>query len=87
MCLAVPGKVLSIDESNPELRMARVDFSGVIKEVSVQWLPETKVGDFILAHVGMALNIIDEEDAQETLRLLRELGEMEENTEPGDQVS
>ena len=87
MCLAVPGKVLSIDESNPELRMARVDFSGVIKEVSVQWLPETRVGDYILAHVGMALNIIDEQEAQETLKLLRELGEMQINIEPGDQVS
>jgi len=87
MCLAVPGKVISINESDPELRMARVDFSGVIKEVSVQWLPETRVGDYILAHVGMALNIIDEEEAQETLRLLRELGEMEENLEPGDPAS
>ncbi len=86
MCLAVPGKVLSIDESNPELRMAKVDFSGIIKEVSVQWLPETRIGDYILAHVGMALNIIDEEEAQETLKLLRELGEMQENTEPDDQV-
>ena len=84
MCLAIPGKVLSIDESNPELRMARVDFSGVIKEVSVQWLPETRVGDYILAHVGMALNIIDEEEAQETLKLLRELGEMDIPGGPGD---
>ncbi|MBL7112331.1 MAG: HypC/HybG/HupF family hydrogenase formation chaperone [Bacteroidales bacterium] len=83
MCLAVPGKVVSIDESNPELRMARVDFSGIMKEVSVQWLPEVKVGDYILSHVGMALNIIDEEDAMETLKLLRELGEMDtENQEP-----
>jgi hydrogenase expression/formation protein HypC len=87
MCLAVPGKVLSIDESDPELRMARVDFSGVIKEVSVQWLPETRVGDYILAHVGMALNIIDEDEAQETLRLLKELGEMEEKLEQSDPTS
>ena len=82
MCLAVPGKVVSIDESNPELRMAKVDFSGIMKEVSVQWLPEVKVGDYILSHTGMALNILDEEDAMETLRLLRELGEMDaENPE------
>jgi hydrogenase expression/formation protein HypC len=84
MCLAVPGKVLSIDDSNPELVMARVDFSGIIKEISIQWLPETRVGDYILAHVGMALNIIDEEEAQETLRLLRELGEMDTAGSPGD---
>jgi len=52
MCLAVPGRVISIDESNPELRMARVDFSGITKEVCIQWLPETRIGDYILAHVG-----------------------------------
>ena len=79
MCLAVPGKVISIDDSNPDLRMARVDFSGIIKEVCIQWLPETKTGDYILAHVGMALNILDEDEARETLDLLRELGEMEIN--------
>ena len=55
--------------------MAKVDFSGIIKEISVLWLPEVKEGDYILAHVGMALNTIDEEEAMETLRLLRELGE------------
>ena len=82
MCLAVPGKVVSIDERNPDLRMAKVDFSGIMKEVSVQWLPEVKVGDYILSHTGMALNILDEEDAMETLKLLRELGEMDaENQE------
>jgi hydrogenase expression/formation protein HypC len=79
MCLAVPGRVISIDESNPELRMARVDFSGITKEVCIQWLPETRIGDYILAHVGMALNILDEEEARETLDLLRELGEFEIN--------
>lgn len=81
MCLAVPGKVISIDESNPDLRMARVDFSGIIKEVCIQWLPEVRTGDYILAHVGMALNILDEEEARETLKLLQELGEMEINHE------
>ena len=81
MCLAVPGKVLSIDQSDPGLIMAKVDFSGIIKEISVQWLPEVQVGDYVLAHVGMALNIIDEKEALETLSLLRELGEMD--AEPG----
>ncbi len=77
MCLAIPGKVISIDDSNPDLRMARVSFSGVMKDICVQWVPEVKIGDYILAHVGMALNILNEEEAMETLRLLRELGEME----------
>lgn len=77
MCLAVPGKVTSIDDSNPDLKMARVDFSGVIKEVCIQWLPEARVGDYILAHVGMALNVVDEKDALETLELLKEMGELD----------
>ena len=77
MCLAVPGKVMSIDESNPDLKMARVNFSGVLKEVSIQWLPEVKVGNYVLTHVGMALNVVDEKDALETLELLKELGELD----------
>ena len=77
MCLAVPGKVTSIDDSNPDLKMARVDFSGITKEVCIQWLPEARVGDYILAHVGMALNVVDEKDALETLELLKEMGELD----------
>ncbi len=77
MCLAVPGKVISIDQGDPELKMARVNFSGVVKEVCVQWLPEVKEGDYILAHVGMALNVVDEQDALETLELLKEMGELD----------
>ena len=78
MCLAVPGKVVSIDESNPELKMAKVNFSGVSKEVCIQWLPDVNIGDYVLVHVGFALNKIDEKDAQDTLRILREMGEIEE---------
>jgi hydrogenase expression/formation protein HypC len=77
MCLAVPGKVISIDESNPELKMAKVNFSGVSKEVCVQWLPGIKIGDYVLVHVGFALNKIDEKDAEETLRILREMSDLE----------
>ena len=78
MCLAVPGKVVSIDESNPDLKMAKVNFSGVSKEVCIQWLPDVNVGDYVLVHVGFALNKIDEKDAEETLRILREMGDIEE---------
>ena len=78
MCLAVPGKVVSIDESNPELKMAKVNFSGVSKEVCIQWLPDVNIGDYVLVHVGFALNKIDEKDAQDTLRILREMGDIEE---------
>jgi hydrogenase expression/formation protein HypC len=82
MCLAVPGKVLLIDKSNPELIMAKVNFSGVMKDICVQWLPEVQEGDYILAHVGMALNILNEEEALETINLIRELGEFNENQQP-----
>ena len=77
MCLAVPGRVVSIDHADPEMKMAKVDFSGIIKDVCVQWLPEVKKGDYVLAHVGMALNIVDEKDAMETLDLLKEMGEID----------
>ena len=77
MCLAVPGKVTSIDDSNPELKMAKVNFNGVTKDICVQWLPEVKVDDYVLVHVGFALNTIDEKDAIETIQLLKEMGDIE----------
>ena len=77
MCLAVPGKVVTIDNSDPNLKMAKVNFAGIVKEVCVQWLPEVMEGDYVLAHVGMALNIVDEKDALETLELLKEMGELD----------
>ena len=78
MCLAVPGKVISIDESNPELRMAKVNFGGVNKNICIQWLPDVKIGEYVLAHVGFALNKVDEKDAEETIKILREMGDIDE---------
>ncbi|HHJ09838.1 MAG TPA: HypC/HybG/HupF family hydrogenase formation chaperone [Bacteroidetes bacterium] len=79
MCLAVPGKIVSINSTDPELKMAKVDFDGMLADVCIQWLPEeVKVGDYILAHVGMALNKLDEEDARLTLESLRQMGELNE---------
>jgi len=66
MCLAVPGKVLSIDTSISELKMAKVDFGGVIKSVCVQWL-DVATGEYILTHAGMAISKIDKEEAEQTL--------------------
>ncbi|GBD87207.1 hydrogenase isoenzymes formation protein HypC [bacterium BMS3Abin03] len=77
MCLAVPGKITSIDESTPELKMAKVNFNGVTKDICVQWLPDVKVGEYVLVHVGFALNKIDEKDAEETLQVLREMGDID----------
>ncbi len=77
MCLAVPGKVTSIDDSNPELKMAKVNFNGVTKDICIQWLPDVKIDDYVLVHVGFALNTIDEKDAIETIQILKEMGDIE----------
>lgn len=77
MCLAVPGQIISIDESNPEMKMAKVRFGEVIRDISIQWLKDVGVGDYIIAHVGTALNKLDEEDARFTLDALREMGEID----------
>ena len=66
MCLAIPGKIIDIDETIPELKMAKVDFGGIVKPICVQWL-EVGVGDYILAHAGMAISQLDEQEAEQTL--------------------
>ncbi len=77
MCLAVPGKIISINNDNSGLRTAKVSFGGAVKEINIQWLPEAKVGDYILAHVGTALSIVDEEEAEEVLKTFEEFDDMQ----------
>ncbi len=77
MCLAVPAKILAI---TPD-QLATVDFGGVQRVISVQLLPEARVGDYVLIHTGFAIGVIDETEAQETLSLLREMEEAALNTE------
>lgn len=80
MCLAIPGKILSIDtEADP--RMATVDFGGVTKSVCIDWVPEANVGAYVIVHVGFALNVIDEEEANRTLTLFREMQDAERTTD------
>jgi len=69
MCLSLPGKIISIDDSS-ELLMASVDFGGVKRDVCIEWVPEAVIGDYILAHVGTALTILDEESALESIAAL-----------------
>jgi hydrogenase expression/formation protein HypC len=76
MCLAVPGKIIEIYTLNT-LRMAKIDFGGVIREVCLEALPEAKTGDYTIVHAGFALNLLSEEEARETLDALREIGEIE----------
>jgi hydrogenase expression/formation protein HypC len=72
MCLGIPGKILEIYTNNG-LRMSKVDFGGVVREVCLEALPEANVGDFTIVHAGFALNLLSEEEAQATLEILREL--------------
>ena len=67
MCLAVPGKLIEVTEGDPVTRMGRVDFGGVVREVSLAYTPEAKVGDYVVIHVGFALSVLDEEEAKRTL--------------------
>jgi hydrogenase expression/formation protein HypC len=77
MCLGIPGKVVELYEVNG-MTMAKIDFSGIIKEACMEYLPEIKVGDYTLIHVGFGLSIIDENEANETLQLLNQIAAMDE---------
>lgn len=77
MCLAVPGKVLAIEDRDGT-RMATVDFGGVVKEVCLEYLPDLAVGEYAIVHVGFALQRLDEESARQTLELFGTLGLLEE---------
>jgi hydrogenase expression/formation protein HypC len=72
MCLGVPGKILEIYEKDG-LQMAKVDFSGVTREACIEHVPEAGVGDYAVIHVGFAISLLSEEEAQETMELLREI--------------
>ncbi|MGW7041938.1 HypC/HybG/HupF family hydrogenase formation chaperone [Streptomyces avermitilis] len=77
MCLAVPGRVLDIEERDGT-RMATVDFGGVVKEVCLEYLPDLQVGEYAIVHVGFALQRLDEESAKQTLELFAQLGMLQE---------
>ena len=77
MCLGVPGKVVELYE-HAGMRMATVDFGGVRKEACLEYIPDLAVGDYAIVHVGFAISQLDEESALETLRLLHEVGLLDE---------
>jgi hydrogenase expression/formation protein HypC len=82
MCLAVPGKITSISGDDPLMRTGKVDFGGILKEVSLAYVPEAQLGDYVIVHVGFALSRLDEAEAQqvfEYLRQMEELSELEES--------
>lgn len=76
MCLGVPGKIVDIYERDG-LKMGKVDFGGVAREACLAYVPEAQVGDWAMIHVGFALNLLDEQEAQETLALLNEIAALD----------
>lgn len=80
MCLAIPGKILSTEGHDAVSRTAKVDFSGIQKEVSLAYTPQARVGDYVIVHVGFAISTVDEKEAMqvfEYLKAMNELGELE----------
>ncbi len=79
MCLAIPGKIKNIEmKHDGMIRMAKVEFGGITKEASLEMIPKAKVGDYVLVHVGVAISIVNEEEALKTFRYLEEMGEVDE---------
>jgi hydrogenase expression/formation protein HypC len=81
MCLAIPGKVTQTYDEH-EVRMGKVDFSGVIKRVCLEHVPNAKVGDYVLVHVGFALQAIDETEARRVFEFLDQMNQLDELSEP-----
>ncbi|MEZ4899062.1 MAG: HypC/HybG/HupF family hydrogenase formation chaperone [Saprospiraceae bacterium] len=79
MCLAIPGKITSITEHlEGTFRTGKVSFGGIVRETNLSMVPDANVDDFVLVHVGVAISVIDEEEAQKTFDLLKEMGELED---------
>ncbi len=81
MCLGIPGKVVSIEGDDPLYRMGKIDFGGIIKEISVAYVPEVEIGQYVVVHAGFAISVIDEDEANQIFEYLKEMGEMAELTE------
>jgi len=78
MCLAIPGRIVSIEGDDPILRSGKVDFAGIGKRVNLSYVPQAQVGDFVLVHVGFAISIVDEHEARQVFEYLKTMGDLEE---------
>jgi hydrogenase expression/formation protein HypC len=79
MCLSIPGKLIEITaELDETFRVGRVSFDGLMKEVNLSMVPEAKIGDYVLVHVGAAIGTVDEEEAKKTFDLLKKMGELDD---------
>jgi len=82
MCLGVPGRIVETYEKGG-LQMAKVDFGGVFREACLSYVPEAKVGEYCIIHVGFAISVLSEAEAQETLELLKQIGSFGEEISTG----
>lgn len=78
MCLGVPGKVIEIRQDDGAMAMGKVSFAGILKDVCLAYVPEVKVGEYVIVHVGFAISAVDEDEAQEVFRFLEQMGELAE---------
>lgn len=80
MCLAIPGKIETITSESADLlsRKGKVNFGGIIKEISLAYVPEAKVGDYVIVHVGFALGVVQEDEARKVFEYLKAMGEIDE---------
>jgi hydrogenase expression/formation protein HypC len=84
VCLAIPGKILDIQELG-EMRVARVQFGGIVRQVSLDFVPEAGLGDYVMVHVGFAISRVDAFEAERTYKLLQEMGALEAELPPAEQ--
>ena len=77
MCLAIPGKIVSLDNHDPVMRTGKVNFGGAIKQVNLALTPEAKIDDYVIVHAGFAINIIDEKEALKVFEYIREMEQLE----------
>ncbi len=84
MCLAVPGRIESIEGEDPLTRAGKVNFGGILKDVNLAYVPEAQVGEYVIVHAGFALSLLDEAEAAKTFEYLRQISELEqlENSSP-----
>lgn len=78
MCLAIPGKIVSINNTESLTRMGKVDFGGILKEVSLAYVPDAKEGDYVIVHVGFAISRVEETEARKVFEYLKEMDELDE---------
>ena len=79
MCLAIPGQIEEITTQLDDIfRTGRISFGGIKKEVNLTMVPEARVGDYVMVHVGVAISVVDEEEAKKTYDLLKQMGELDE---------